>query len=68
MARKFDNGEWVKKPAGYPFPGKVVAAFTTLGGAERYVVEYVDKDEGARGLLHIFAPEQLALMYEPEEY
>ena len=47
----------VHKPAGYPFPGVVVAAFRTRAGKARYVVEHED----AHGLMHIFNGKQLAL-------
>ena len=48
-------GTKVTKPYGYPYPGTVVAAFQTLSGCPRYVVE----SERAPGMLHIFAGEQL---------
>jgi hypothetical protein len=48
-------GMKVEKPGGYPFPGTVVAAFKTLAGQDRVVVE----SEAAPGLLHIFALNQL---------
>ncbi len=44
----------VMKPEGYPFPGTIIAVFTTKGGEQRYVVEH---DCG--GLLHIFNDLQL---------
>ncbi len=50
------EGVHVEKPKGYPYPGTIVAAFTNLAGAERYVVE----SDLAPGMLHIFAPSQLA--------
>lgn len=52
---KFKIGDSVIKPSGYKFPGTIVAAFTTLAGKERYVVEMTDY-----GLLHIFNEDQLA--------
>lgn len=54
-------GDHVVKVAGYAFPGEVVASFRTKSGAQRYVVESDDLP----GLLHIFAPEQLALVDVP---
>lgn len=57
MRMKFKIGDRVKKVKGeYGFPGVVVAAFTTLTGNERYVVEM-----DTYHLLHIFNGEQLAL-------
>ena len=44
-------GTKVTKPSGYPYPGTVVAAFQTLSGCPRYVVE----SERAPGMLHIFS-------------
>lgn len=60
MSWKFRVGQRVVKVTGYPFPGIVVAAFTTCAGAERYVVEFWSEvtDEPS-GLCHIFSPEQL---------
>lgn len=51
---KFSVGDKIFKPKGYPFPGTVVAAFTTRAGEHRYVVEHK-----CGGLLHIFNAEQL---------
>jgi len=51
---KFPLFAKVCKPEGYPFPGTVVAVFTTKAGDERYVVEHE-----CGGLLHIFNPIQL---------
>ena len=48
-------GTQVEKPKGYPFPGTVVAAFDTLAGETRYVVE----SALAPGMLHIFSGSQL---------
>ena len=42
------------KPNGYPFPGIIVAVFTTMVGETRYVVEHE-----CGGLLHIFNGDQL---------
>lgn len=50
-------GTAVEKVGGYPFPGIVVAAFHTLSGQERFVVEATG--EGYRGMLHIFNGGQL---------
>ena len=52
----FEVGAKVTKPVGYPFPGTVVAAFDTMSGARRYVVE----SSTAPGLLHIFSGFQLS--------
>lgn len=53
---KFAIGALVKKVGGdYEFAGTVVAAFTKLGGAERYVVE------DSRGLLFIFSAANLQI-------
>ena len=49
------HGTDVYKRQGYPYPGTVVAAFQTLSGCPRYVVE----SERAPGMLHIFSGEQL---------
>jgi hypothetical protein len=50
-------GTPVKKVGGYPFPGTVVAAFRTLSGQERFVVEATG--EAYAGMLHIFNGGQL---------
>jgi hypothetical protein len=47
----------VEKVGGYPFPGTVVAAFHTLAGSERFVVEATG--EHYAGMLHIFNGGQL---------
>lgn len=49
----------IKKTGDYNFPGKIVAAFLTLAGNERYVVEATG--EGYTGMLHIFNADQLDL-------
>ena len=55
---KYRVGDKVKKITGdYSFDGTVVAAFTMLGGAERYVVEH-----GQCHMLHIFNEKNLALV------
>lgn len=63
MVTRFSEGDAVHKPRGYKFPGIVVAEFLTLAGEPRYVVELINLDgytARPSGLLHIFAPEQLA--------
>ena len=54
---KFQVGQKVEKVSGYRWPGVVVAVFTTLGGAERYVVECTVPE--VAGALHIYAPNQI---------
>lgn len=56
-------GTPVTKVLGYPFPGTVVAAFHTLSGQERFVVEATG--EGYRGMLHIFNGDQLRALAAP---
>lgn len=52
---KFQAGDRVKKITGeYSFTGTVVAAFVTLSGAERYVVEHQEHH-----MLHIFNEKNL---------
>jgi hypothetical protein len=51
---KFKKNDKVFKPNGYPFPGVILAAFTTNAGEWRYVVE-----NECGGLLHIFNTSQL---------
>lgn len=53
----FPLGAVVKKAKGYRWPGVVVAAFRTLAGKERYVVECTA--EAVQGALHIYNAEQL---------
>lgn len=50
-------GTPVTKVLGYSFPGTVVAAFHTLSGQERFVVEATG--EQYAGMLHIFNGDQL---------
>ena len=50
-------GEKVVKPRGYPYPGTIVAVFTTRSGEERVVVE----SDILPGMLHIFAPSQVVV-------
>lgn len=59
-ALKFKPRQEVAKVAGYPFRGVVVAAFNTLGGEDRYVVECTVP--GCEGLLHIYNADQLRLV------
>jgi hypothetical protein len=60
----FGVGSRVEKYGGaYTLPGVVVAAFKTLGGAERYVVDHWPV---APGLLHIYGPQQLRPLQEEE--
>ena len=48
----------VRKIGGsYECDGVIVAAFTTLDGAERYVFEFIEP----KGMLHIFGPSNLTL-------
>jgi hypothetical protein len=54
---KFLVGDNVRKVKGYEWPGVVVAAFRTLRGDERYVVECTVSE--VAGALHVYAPEQL---------
>lgn len=54
---EFAVGTPVRKTAGYPFPGVVVAAFRTLAGEERYVVECTVPE--VAGMLHIYGPKNL---------
>lgn len=51
---EFKVGDKVDKAEGYTFPGTVVAAFETMAGHPRYVVEM-----DAHHLLHIFNGKQL---------
>jgi hypothetical protein len=53
----FARGDRVRKVKGYKFPGVVVAAFTTLEGHWRYVVQCTAEDTA--GILHIYNGEQL---------
>lgn len=54
---KFQIGQKVEKFSGYRWPGIVVSVFTTLAGAERYVVECTVPE--VAGALHIYAPNQI---------
>lgn len=67
MHWKFEVGQRVRKTGGYPFPGVVEARFlaTQIDGSkiDRYIVnQWAEAIDGPRpsGLLHIFAPAQLA--------
>lgn len=53
-------GDHVNKLKGYKFPSTVVAIFQTTAGETRVVAEL-----DGYGLLHIFAPEQLAVDNAP---
>ena len=53
----FAKGDRVRKVKGYKFPGVVVAAFTTLEGNWRYVVQCTAEDTA--GILHIYNAGQL---------
>ena len=60
---KFSAQDQVRKVGGsYEADGVIVAAFKTLGGAERYVFEFVNP----AGMLHIFGPDNL-MSREPVE-
>lgn len=50
-------GDRVRKRIGYKWPGVVVAAFETLAGERRYVVECTVPE--VAGALHIYSREQL---------
>lgn len=54
---RLQPGTPVEKVGGYPFTGTVVAAFETLAGNERFVVEATG--EQYAGMLHIFNGGQL---------
>jgi hypothetical protein len=54
---QFPPGTKVEKATGYQFPGVVVAAFRTLAGEERYVIECTVPE--VKGMLHIYTPKQL---------
>lgn len=53
----FYPGDKVEKTSGHEYVGTVVAAFRTMDGKPRYVVE--STTSGARGLLFIFRDDQL---------
>ena len=54
---KFPVGTKVQKVRGYRFPGTVIAAFITLKGRERYVVECSVPE--VDGILHIYSAADL---------
>lgn len=57
MMNEFKIGDRVEKCSGdYHLEGVVVAAFRTLAGKERYVVEHTPL---APGMLHIYGPGNL---------
>lgn len=55
--KKFLLGQSVRKVKGYAYYGRVVAAFQTTKGDDRYVVE--STSEGSLGMLFIFNDGQL---------
>ena len=57
MQHELKVGDRVRKVKGYPFPGVIVAAFDTLAGHRRFVVECTAED--VQGCLHIFNASQL---------
>lgn len=57
MSNKIQVGDKVQKVKGYKWPGVVISVFTTLAGAERYVVECTVPE--VAGALHIYNREQL---------
>lgn len=56
-------GQQVRKVKGYPYPGEIRAVFTTRAGLVRYAVEATGEDY--RGMLHIFAADQIAAAAAP---
>ena len=60
---QYNQNDKVYKPSGYPFPGVVLGSFITMAGKERVVVESTELP----GLIHIFAPDQLALFVEDDQ-
>lgn len=52
-------GTPVYKTSGYKYPGEVRAALLTKAGKLRYVIE--STSAGTEGMLHIFAPDNLAV-------
>lgn len=52
-------GTRVVKTSGYSFPGEVRAAYTTISGQLRYVIEAVIPTGECEGMQHIFNPEQI---------
>ena len=62
LLHTFAVGCRVEKHGGaYQLTGTIVAAFHTLAGEERYVVEHAP---AAPGLLHIYGPQNLRLLEE----
>lgn len=61
---KFKVGDRVEKVSGYKWPGEVVSVFLTIAGKERVVVECTVPE--VAGALHIYAPEQIELLYDDE--
>lgn len=62
-AQAFQVGDQVEKHGSYVLAGVVVAAFRTLAGEERYVVEHWST---VPGLLHIYGSHNLRPLNEEE--
>lgn len=60
MEVQFKVGDKVEKVSGYKWPGVVVAAFDTLAGERRVVVECTTLE--VAGALHIYNEKQLKLV------
>jgi hypothetical protein len=56
----FKIGDKVEKVSGYKWPGVVIAAFDTLAGERRVVVECTTPE--VAGALHIYNEKQLMLV------
>jgi len=56
----FKIGDKVEKTSGYKWPGIVVAAFDTLAGERRVVVECTTPE--VAGALHIYNEKQITLV------
>ena len=54
------TGDKVQKIKGYRWPGVIVAAFETIEGKRRYVVECTVPE--VAGALHIYSPEQIEVI------
>lgn len=57
---RFAVGDKVRKHKGYPFPGVIVAVFTTTADHVRVVVEATGEDY--QGMLHIFSQENIEVV------
>lgn len=55
----FQVGDKIRKRKGYLFPGEIRATFKTKAGLTRVVAECDHID--LQGMLHIYAPEDLAM-------